>query len=198
MDGTMKKNKWDAGTTFRLGGIFCLFLALAACASDEEKPEAEPEAPPKAEIKTKNLICPQVAVVKEADEAVDYANGEADPAKLIAKARLTGIEGDCGYRTGDADESGIDISFTLKSMAMRGPKLPESNKVSFPFFVAVLDPSDNIVTRQTLSAGYRFPGDDKLREQSEQLHVFIPMPEEKLIAGPDYRVLVGFTKAKAE
>jgi len=182
-------------------GLLMVFLAMAACASDEDVavPEAEPEAPPKQEIKTQNLICPQVAVVKEAEEAADYQNGEADPAKLIAKAKMTGIDGDCGYRKGDLDESGIDIAFTLKSVAMRGPKLDkEKAKISFPFFVAVLDQSDQIVNRQTLTEKYRFSGDEKVKEQSEQLHIFIPMPEENLTAGPDYRVLIGFMKAKAE
>ncbi len=183
-------------------GFLMIFLTMAACASGEDVsvPEAEPEAPPaKLEIKTQNLICPQVAIVKEAEEILDFENGEAVPAKLIAKAKMTGIDGDCAYRKGDIEESGIDIAFTLKSIVMRGPKLDKDKaKISFPFFVAVLDQSDNIVNRQTLTEKYRFSGDEKVKEQSEQLHIFIPLLEENLTVGPDYRVLIGFIKAKAE
>ncbi len=172
--------------------LLIVLFALASCAGDS-KPESE--APPKPEVKTKHLICPQVAIVKEAEEIIDYGQEEADPSKLVAKAKMTKIEGDCAYRKGEASDSGIDIEFRLQSIAMRGPRL-EGSKAGFPFFVAVLDPGDTVINRQMLSANYRFSGEGKLAELNEAMHVFIPLPEESLIGGPDYRVLIGFASPK--
>lgn len=175
----------------KYGILFAFFLTLAACASDSDKKNT-PTEPAKPEIKTDNLICPQVAILQEAQEVMDYGGEKANPAQLVAKARLKSVEGDCAYRTKD-NKSGIDIKFTLHEVAERGSRLG-GDQVTFPYFIAIADPDDNVIDRQVMTAQITFKGDDKVTEQDEHLHVFIPLKPDVLLAGPSYRVLIGFKK----
>jgi hypothetical protein len=173
-----------------------VFMVLAACA-DSDKAGTPKEAPPPkpAEIKTEGLICPQVAILREAEEQFDYGGDKPDASQLVAKARLRKVEGDCGYRNDKEKETGVDISFTLQALAARGPRLG-GNQVNFPYFIAVVDPADSVLSRQVMTAQFKFSDDKKVAELYEPLHVFIPVPLKSLPSGPDYRVLIGFLKAE--
>jgi hypothetical protein len=171
----------------------CLLLAFAACASDDKAEPSKDATPPAPEVKTENLICPQVAILKEADEAFDFGRENHDDANLVAKARLKGISGDCAYRKDEKKPTGIDISFTLNAVAARGPRLG-GNQTSFPYFIAVVDPSDAVLSRQIVTAEFKFSGERVFAEMYDPLHVFIPIPTKDLTFGPDYRVLIGFIK----
>lgn len=173
-------------------GLFALFV-LASCASDEPKAPEQPVVP-EPEVRTDGLICPQVVILREADTIVDYGRALEDDANLVAAAKLIKVSGDCAYRKGNGG-SGIDIAFTLEGRAIRGPALG-GNEISFPYVVAIVTPSDDIVSRQRLTAKFTFDGKTKGTELEEPLHVFIPLDVKKLSLGPDYRVLVGFKQPK--
>jgi acetylornithine/N-succinyldiaminopimelate aminotransferase len=145
--------------------------------------------PAKVENKTNELICPQVAILQPAQEIFDYGGENPDPAQLVARVKMQSIEGDCGYQ-----KNGIDINFTLHLSALRGPRLG-GDKFSMPFFIAIVDPSENIISRQTVTAQFHFAG-SKTAMDDEALHVFIPLPEKDQLGGPDYRVLTGFKQRK--
>lgn len=166
-----------------------VLLTLVACAGGET-PEAEISAPPEPEVRTDNLICPQVAILKAAEERFDYGGERPEAAQLVAKALMKKISGDCAYRK-DGDETGIDISFDLEAVAARGPRLG-GNRVSLPYFIAVMNPADDVLNRQIVTAEFIFSSGEGLSEIKEPLRVFIPMPAQALPSGPAYRVLVGF------
>ena len=177
----------------KFGLLFVLF-ALASCGGGNDKPKvAEEEIMPEPEIRTDNLICPQVAILRQADEEFDYGGEKPEVSQLVAKAHLKNIEGDCAYRK-NSDPPGIDISFKVHASAVKGSRLG-GDRVSFPYFIAVVDPVDAILNRQVVTAEFKFLGDDKVSEIVEPMHVFIPMPAKELITGPSYRVLIGFTKS---
>ena len=186
---------------FGVTGMMLLsLLALAACGSDgDKKAKADESAdkPKKEEIKTDDLICPQVAILQEAQDIQDYGGEKPDPAQAVAAAHMVKIDGDCAYHKDEKKKAknGIDISFTLHLDAWRGPRLG-GNDTSFPYFVALVDPSENILSRQILTAHFTFSGADKKTADEEKLHIFIPLSAEEMQAGPDYRVLVGFKNAK--
>ena len=169
-------------------GFLALLLAMSACSSEEKPPVVHDEPPAKEAEKpfrADGLICPQVAILKNAEEVFDYGREKADPSQLVAKALMKHVSGDCAYRP-----NGIDISFTLDMASSRGPRL--GTQVSFPYFVAIVDPAENILSRQLMTAQFKFAGSEKVVETHEPLHVFIPLTGIALQAGPDYRVLVGF------
>jgi len=175
-------------------GLIFLLLGLTGCGlfgSDDKSEKPVLEKPAKEEVKdrTKNLICPQVAIVQEVQETADYGGEKPDPSQLVAKARMQHIEGDCAYR-----KDGIDIAFTLSMIAGRGQRL--GSQVSFPYFVAVVAPVDRVLSRQVLTASFKFSGSEKTTTDDEPLHIFIPLSETDQQDGPDYRVLVGFQSVR--
>jgi hypothetical protein len=168
-------------------------LTLATCADDESggKKDSDylkkPEKATVATVNTDHLICPQVAVLQEAQAIHDYGGDKSDePGQYAAAARMNKIEGDCGYT-----EKGIDISFTLHMTAVRG-KRPGTSKFAFPYFVAIVDPADNVTRRTLMIAHFHFENGEKNTVNDEPLHVFVPLAKEVVQSGPDYRVLVGF------
>ncbi|MFA4993757.1 MAG: hypothetical protein WC521_00405 [Bdellovibrionales bacterium] len=175
-------------------GSLLILLALVACSSNKKPEVSEEISMPEPEIRTDNLICPQVAILRQADEEFDYGGEKPDVTQFVAKASLKQIKGDCAYRKDEDDPTGIDISFKVRVSAMKGPRLG-GNQISFPYFIAVVDPSDAVLQRQVLTAQFRFTGDSKVAEIEEPLHVFIPVSAKNLITGPSYRVLIGFTKS---
>ena len=171
-------------------GMTMLLLALSGCADSADKPAATKEEHAVKQgaekLKTEELICPQTAILQRAEKVSDYGGEAPDPSQLVAEARMKSVAGDCAYR-----KDGIDIAFTLHMQALRGKRLG-SGQVGFPLFIAVVDPADTILNKQILTAQFKFSGSDKTTDSDEPLHVFIPLSEAALQAGPDYRVLVGF------
>jgi hypothetical protein len=170
---------------------FAPFLALAACSStddgvDKIKAGDKPEKAKIKEINTDNLICPQVAILREAQKVYDFAGENPDPAQFVALAQMKSVEGDCGYK-----EGGIDISFKIHMSSTRGKRLG-GGQIDFPYFVAIIDPAENIVRRQVVTAHFQFEGSDRNADHDEALHVFVPVAKENIQSGPDYRVLVAF------
>jgi hypothetical protein len=169
--------------------LFCL-LALTACAGDDDDKgkdsakDADRTAKP-VKVNTDNLICPQVAILVPAQEIFDYGGERPDPSQLVAKARMQTIRGDCGYR-----EDGIDIAFNLHITATRGKRL--GSQVSFPYFIAIIDPAEQVLSRQLTTVSFSFKDGEKTAQTDEPLHVFIPLSKTAIMAGPDYRVLTGF------
>jgi len=177
-----------------LGGakylLLLAVLTVAACVSDDDKSDASKhdKKTDQAKVKTDDLICPQVAILSEVQEKFDYGGEKPDPSQLVASAKMKSVEGDCAYQA-----TGIDIAYTIHMVAKRGPHLG-GDQASFPYFVAIIDPADNIISRQVITATFKFSGADKIAADDEALHVFIPLAQAAQEAGPAYRVLAGFEK----
>jgi hypothetical protein len=152
--------------------VLCAAVALlAACASDDKK--AEPQ-----------RLCPQTAIVRELQNIKDYGGEAPDDSAIVATALMRGVQGRCEYK-----EEGAGVSFDLKMAAERGERLG-GDRVSFPFFVAVLTPDQKILSKELMTTDFTFSGKDRLVEKTEGLHVFIPM--DKDADGTNYQVLMGF------
>jgi hypothetical protein len=179
-----------------------LALSLAACGSDddakkdtakaEEKAEAKENKTYKNKIADAEPICPQVAVVRGLDVVQDYGNENPDPAQLVSAAKLLGVDGDCEYT-----DDGIDVAFHLNMVAKRGPRLGGLH-TNFPFFVAVLNPDGDILNKNQMTVEFSFSSEESTANRAEDLHVFIPLPKDKKMTGPYYRVLAGFQLSPAQ
>ncbi len=187
--------------------LLCLFFAsilmLSACGTDDAAKKDDAKTETKEDkiqpIKTAKVldvspICPQVAIVRGLDVVRDYGNEMPDPAQLVAAGKMLKIDGDCEYR-----DNGIDIAFNIDMAAKRGPRLG-GNHVSFPIFVAVADPSGNVLNKDQMTSDVKFSGDETVANHAEALHVFIPLAKAEKMNGPSYKVLSGFqlTPAQAE
>ena len=190
-------------STLTLAALLLLSgFMLSACAGDDnpdeaDKAEVAAEAPPKTHDEAlKRLaalpICPQVAIVRGLDDMRDYGGEKPDASELVAGAKLMGVQGQCEYT-----DTGIDVHFDLNMVAARGPRLGGKH-TSFPFFVAVVEPSGTILNKERMTAEFNFSGDERTANTAETLHVFIPLPIAKRGLGPDYRVLMGFQLSAAQ
>ena len=181
-------------------------LAMSSCAffGEDEKttnPESvkseedKAEAKAKSKIPTPDPICPQVAVVRGLDIIRDYGRETASPDQLVAAAKLTRVEGDCAYVKDD--QQGIDVAFKLDMAAERGPRLGSSH-ATFPVFIAVLDPNNNVLNKNEMSIEMSLSDDEPVTYHEEPLHVFIPLPKQLQTEGPHYKVLAGFQLSPAQ
>lgn len=163
--------------------LFLVVITILSSCADSDKPEAKEE--PMA-IKKSIPICPQVAVVRELQEVTDYGGETPDPSQLVSKARLQSLDGDCAYT-----KSGIDVRINANFIAQRGPRLG-GRHISFPYFVAVVDPQEVILNKELMTEELNFSSQDYVTLDSQDLHVFIPLSKDKIIQGPSYQVLIGF------
>jgi hypothetical protein len=133
-------------------------------------------------IGAKSSGCPQVAVLR--DLSIYQNPPAADESSLIYTARMGNIRGNCSV-----DETGITVRASAELAALRGVN-GTSGSVTLPFFVSVLDATDNIVSKKSYDVGLSF------ENSSRQTRVTIPIePRIALAPGQDgatYRVLVGF------
>jgi hypothetical protein len=167
-----------------------LVLALAACASDDADKNKDADKKDKdkkeAEKEQATPICPQVAILRELEAIQDYGNEKPDPGQLVAKAKMRSVDGTCAYR-----KDGIDVAFDLNFVAAKGPRLGGLH-IGFPYFIAVVGSDDNILNKERMTVEFGFSSSSEITERAESLHVFIPLPKDKRVSGPSYRVLMGF------
>ena len=151
--------------------LSAVLLVVKACSSDKDKKEAP-------------RLCPQTAIVRELERIKDYGGETPDEKALVAVALMQSVRGRCDYK-----DDGVDENFDLNIVAERAERLG-GDQVSFPFFIAVLDPDHKIISKELMTTDITFHGKDKKTEQTESLHVFIPV--DKDANGEFHQVLMGF------
>ncbi len=183
--------------------IILAAVSLGACSSssdaDQEGEKIKKEEEAKAAVAPKKSlpICPQVAIVRELDDIKDYGNEKPSLDQLVGEARMDSVQGNCGYieekDDNDKKTGKIDIAFDLKLTAARGPRMGSTHG-SFPFFVALIDPEQKIITKDKMIADFTFSDskDNITADKVESLHIILPLEREKWDTGPNYQVLLGF------
>lgn len=129
-------------------------------------------------------VCPQTAIIRELEQVKDYGNDTPDNETLVATALMKSVKGRCDY-----NEGYVDVDFELALVAGRGPRLG-SNRVSFPYFVSIIDPAQAILSKELMTAEFTFDDEKKATGSNESLHVRIPI--ESVPDGRNFRVLMGF------
>jgi len=169
----------------------CLVPVLAGCSlwgSDEAaEPEAMAEATPEEEAKPA-LVCPQPGFPKDVDRISIFAPGkDRFLENLITTARFIRVEGECGLE----DDGRLLVEFELSVVAVKGPAIdPETDEVTYPYFVALISPTGAILSRQEgvvevafSDTRFNAPNDNTLDHE-----IYI---SDATNAG-DYQILAGF------
>jgi hypothetical protein len=147
--------------------LLSLSLSLAACAGQTPS------------------ICPQIAAVHDLAQLADFGRSEKPVrTEFVAAARIDHVLGAC-HTEGDTISADVDIALR----AYRGPRLG-GERVEFPYFVAVLDQNDKVISKQSLTVTFALAAHNKFVDKLEQIHLTIPNP--KNLAGSNWRVLTGF------
>ncbi|HEU0118216.1 MAG TPA: hypothetical protein VFR09_06235 [Alphaproteobacteria bacterium] len=176
---------------FRLCIILMMVISLAACGTSKDDKDTTDDSDKKTEekaAKKKDVlpICPQVAIIRDIDQVQDYGTEKPDPSELVGQSKMLKVNGDCGYQ-----DNGIDIKFDLDFISVKGPRLG-GLRATFPYFVAVVDPQQNILNKERMTLQVGYSSDSKVQTQTESLHIFIPLSKADRAAGPNYQVLMGF------
>jgi len=126
--------------------------------------------------------CPQVAVIRDLSV---YQNPPAgDENNLVLTARMGHVRGGCS-----ANAAGVAVDAMIDIVAMKG-RASSSTHASLPFFVSVLDKSDNVILKKI----YEVPVDFENGAQESRISSPI-QPQFTIKPGEDgagYRVLIGF------
>jgi hypothetical protein len=137
--------------------------------------------------------CPRVAVLADAARIVKFRPGAGqDLTDVLYEAQFRDIDGTCAY---DMKKSHVDLEFTVGIEVARGPAETE-RRVNVDFFVAVVDPNQNILGKEKFTSNVRFEGNFTRAVITEDIIPRVPLRDVKL--GPGYTVLIGFQLSPAE
>ena len=166
----------------RAGGVLlatALVVALAGCNPFADDP------PP----------CPRVSILKEARLLTLYGDGPGRETSDVAfELELRSVAADCDYDLDDGG-GGVEVTFALPIRATRGPSA-ESDRVSVPFFVALADPSRQVIAKEVFTAEIAFKADSASARTVEEIEQWIPLGPGEYGAG--YETLVGFQLTPAQ
>ena len=136
------------------------------------------------------FTCPQINRVGEASRLTRFVPGGHDLTDVSFEAVVGKVSGSC------SDDSGtIDVQMTAEFVASRGPA-DKTRKAPFNYFVAIVDPNDNILAREQFDTGIDFPGNQTRNSIKEELEQTIPLPQGR--QGSDYRIFIGFVLTPEE
>lgn len=128
--------------------------------------------------------CPQIAYLRDLAVASDYGRDAPEKENLVSVAAIKRIEGGCDY-----GRKGVSVDFELHLAAEKGPRLG-GDQASFPYFVAIVTPDNDVLSKELMTAVFNFEEKGKPVTEKEDVHVFIPLAEKE--DAVNYRVLTGF------
>ena len=136
--------------------IFLLTAALMSCSLFEEKP-----------------VCPPVGLMDQAHRTTYYRSPDGhDLTDVAHEVVIENFTYECEYDF-DGDESSVEIFLNILISARRGPAAI-GNAVNIPYFVAIFDADKNILSKDIVTAGIRFPKTDNRSKTIEELAIVIP------------------------
>ena len=144
--------------------------------------------------------CPYVGIVDDTRNIILFKghpdmNNFNDETHIIAAAAMTDFNGGCTY-----DGAGVEVELNLDFIAQLGPAAraqpTDPVKTVFPYFIAITDPSGNIIAKHTFDLSLSFDGYEKNAKKTEELRQYIPL-NGTYNAGR-YQVFAGFQLTKEQ
>jgi hypothetical protein len=145
-------------------------LLLTAC-SRSEKPEA---------------ACPRGIIPADSASVTRFRDGPGrDLTDIVVEGEIVNILVQCKY-----DKKSVTVDLQIAVTGDRGPA-DRSRVAQFDYWVAILDPQQNIITKQPGQVRFEFK-DNRTRMGMilNDLEPYIPLADIK--TAPDYQILVGF------
>lgn len=149
-----------------------LLLPLASCGLFEDPP----------------LPCPLVSIMDQAKQVTFYRPGPGrDLTDITYHVGIRDLAYECDY---DFDDMGnrVAVNFNVLFVAERGPAA-EQGRVEIPYFVAMTDPGQNILTKKRFTAALEFEGNAVRAQKVEELAQLIPFPLHA--DGSEYKSFIG-------
>jgi hypothetical protein len=151
--------------------------------------------PSASERVTAAQACPKALRVQDASTLTRFQPGRGrDATDTIVQASMSDINVACAARRDRVD---VDIVFEVR--VAEGPALSRTapdRKVALEYFVAIIDPQRQILTRRTFNADFQFSGNRTKLQSREELSQRIPLSAAG--TGGGYQIAVGFVMTPDE
>ena len=135
--------------------------------------------------------CPSTAAVGDATVQSKFRPGPGrDLTDVQYQVRLADVSSQCRY-----DSKGVDVRMRVGFALELGPANPDRN-AAYEFFVAITDPSNEIVAKRIFTTPLAFPTNVGYVEHIEELQQRIPLPKGGSAA--DYKIIVGLQLTQDE
>lgn len=142
---------------------------------------------------TEDLItdnCPPVEIVEDLSSFNDFSDfNKPTEENLVSRLYMTDAQRECSF-----SETSMTVDLQVDFEGRLGFKAFEKDSresfISYPFFVAVLSPKEEILAKEVFSASVNFERNQSVQQHLETMRQIIPLddPED----GQDYKILVGF------
>jgi hypothetical protein len=135
--------------------------------------------------------CPVPGLVSGVESANYGRNGEItdDPQEIVYRATILGFSGGCDYR-----RNGVLVRLQLDLSAVPGPAY-DRRPMTFPYFVAVLDPAGNPVDKQVFQVTPPLPVGREAVGARDTIEQSIAGVTEA--TGPSWRIVIGIDMPSA-
>ena len=171
---------WAFRRASRWLAVLALSAAVAGCGSDDGD-----VAPAEVQVVVPDRAfgCPDVSILADAAEAMTFDGAGRDPTNLVWRTAVGEFRGGCEY-----GEDDVLVEIEVDFVAERGPRL-QGESAPFEYFVAILDPDDRILARQSFTSIIQFDSDSQTGGTTEVLEQVIPLSQRA--TGPSYQILLG-------
>ncbi len=175
-----------AGRSRRLWRIAPPVVLLAALLSGcGLMTESEPQPP-----------CPGLVVLDQARTLTLYREGAGrDLTDVAFEASLLRAVPSCEYDLDDEGGGGVTMTFTFAVEAARGPGA-ETDRVSLPYFVAIVDPSRQIVAKEVFTVELVFAEGAARSRIGQSIEQHIPLAGGA--TGAAYETYIGFQLTRSQ
>lgn len=169
----------------KLALALCLLPLLAAC--DAYKDVSNRLLGPSPEEVAALPACPETGIVREAELVPVFYGSDGRPAAadVAATGAIAGVSGACSFDKPGVAALELKIGFGAK----KGPRGMSLKKQKFPYFIAILDPQENVLQRQVFSTKVDFDNAETASAVEEH-EIRVPVPSREQAHA--YKVVVGF------
>ncbi|MBI07765.1 MAG: hypothetical protein CMM54_12365 [Rhodospirillaceae bacterium] len=139
--------------------------------------------------------CPLVSIMDRAKQVTLYRPGPGrDLTDVTYQVEIRDLAYGCDYEFDDIGNR-VTVDFNILFVANRGPAA-EQDRIEIPYFVAVADPSKNILNKKQFFVTLEFEGNVVRTQNIEELLQIIPYPRDD--DGSDYKSFVGIQLTPAQ
>jgi hypothetical protein len=133
-----------------------------------------------------NYVCPQPFTVGDASRLTHFREGAGrDPRDIAYEATLLGAGSTC-----EVSRNRVDVTLLMRISVSAGPSVA-AGRTSVPYFVRVLDESNNVVQSQDFTAEFRLTTGNPRGTSQEELQFSVPRTGA-------YRIAVGLRPTMEE
>jgi hypothetical protein len=134
--------------------------------------------------------CPSSAILSDASKVTRFQGAGRDLTDVVNQGEILEIGVSCKY-----EKNAVVLTLQVAVAGQRGPA-DRTRKADFEYFVAILDPAGNIVTKEPFRVNFDFPPNRERLAIVDELEPRIPLKD--LAQGPGYGVRVGFQLTQDE